>query len=119
MARLPSYICIKCGRGFTSARSGRRHIATVESGNGYIATEADYRFLVLTGRVAPPIPKLMRPKHVERKERDPFDIAQEEFMKGYYWRMGQHAYDENDNKSEMSDMRKILFMRIMKNFGKQ
>jgi hypothetical protein len=115
MTKLPKYVCITCGQGFTTARSGRRHIEDVEHGNGYITREADYRVLLLTGRIAPPIPKLIRPK---KKEKNIIDIAQEEFIKGFYFRMGVQTYDENAAKPETTQIKNMLLTRTMQKLMK-
>jgi hypothetical protein len=114
MTKLPKYVCITCGQGFTTARSGRRHIAGIEHGNGYITREADYRVLLLTGRIPPPIPKLIRQKPSEKKEKDPLEIAQEEFLRGFYNRMGVRTYEEYANTPEISKFKNILLTRSMR-----
>lgn len=118
ICRLPNYVCITCGRSFTTARSGRRHIADVEHGDGYVTTEADYRVLLLTGRIPPPLPKLIRQKPSEKKEKDLLEIAQEEFLRGFYHRMGVRTYDEHANSPEMFNIKKMLLMRSMLNVTK-
>jgi hypothetical protein len=92
MVSLPRYVCIKCGRGFASARSGRRHVKNVEGGYGYIVTEASYRTALTTGMIPPPIPIFQRPK--PKKDLNWFDIAVEEMHRGYYRRIGEMMADQ-------------------------
>jgi hypothetical protein len=92
MVSLPRYVCIKCGRGFASARSGRRHVKNVEGGYGYIVTEASYRAALTTGMIPPPIPIFQRPK--PKKDLNWSDIALEEMHRGYWRRMGEKMADQ-------------------------
>ncbi len=92
MVSLPRYVCIKCGRGFASARSGRRHVKNVEGGYGYIVTEASYRTALTTGMIPPPIPIFQRPK--PKKDLNWSDIAVEEMHRGYYRRIGEMMADQ-------------------------
>ncbi len=92
MVSLPRYVCIKCGRGFASARSGRRHVKNVEGGYGYIVTEASYRTALTTGMIPPPIPIFQRPK--PKKDLNWSDIALEEMHRGYWRRMGEKMADQ-------------------------
>ena len=92
MVSLPRYVCIKCGRGFASARSGRRHVKNVEGGYGYIVTEASYRTALTTGMIPPPIPIFQRPK--PKKDLNWFDIALEEMHRGYWRRIGEMMADQ-------------------------
>src|SRR5919108_1913733 len=92
MVSLPRYVCIKCGRGFASARSGRRHVKNVEGGYGYIVTEASYRTALTTGMIPPPIPIFQRPK--PKKDLNWFDIALEEMHRGYWRRIGEMRADQ-------------------------
>jgi hypothetical protein len=92
MVSLPRYVCIKCGRGFASARSGRRHVKNVEGGYGYIVTEASYRTALTTGMIPPPIPIFQRPK--PKKDLNWFDIALEEIHRGYWRRIGEMMADQ-------------------------
>ena len=92
MVSLPRYVCIKCGRGFASARSGRRHVKNVEGGYGYIVTEASYRTALTTGMIPPPIPIFQRPK--PKKDLNWFDIALEEIHRGYWRRIGEKMADQ-------------------------
>jgi hypothetical protein len=85
-------VCIKCGRGFASARSGRRHVKNVEGGYGYIVTEASYRTALTTGMIPPPIPIFQRPK--PRKDLNWFDIGLEEMHRGYWRRIGEMMADQ-------------------------
>jgi hypothetical protein len=92
MVSLPRYVCIKCGRGFASARSGRRHVKNVEGGYGYIVTEASYRTALTTGMIPPPIPIFQRSK--PKKDLNWSDIALEEMHRGYYRRIGEMMADQ-------------------------
>jgi hypothetical protein len=92
MVSLPRYVCIKCGRGFASARSGRRHVKNVEGGYGYIVTEASYRTALTTGMIPPPIPIFQRPK--PKKDLNWSDIALEEMHRGYWRRIGEMMADQ-------------------------
>lgn len=92
MVSLPRYVCIKCGRGFASARSGRRHVKNVEGGYGYIVTEASYRTALTTGMIPPPIPIFQRPK--PKKDLNWFDIALEEMHRGFWRRIGEKMADQ-------------------------
>ena len=92
MVSLPRYVCIKCGRGFASARSGRRHVKNVEGGYGYIVTEASYSTALTTGMIPPPIPIFQRPK--PKKDLNWFDIALEEMHRGYWRRIGEKMADQ-------------------------
>jgi hypothetical protein len=87
MVSLPRYVCTKCGRGFASARSGRRHVKNVEGGYGYIVTEASYRTALTTGTIPPPIPIFQRPK--PEKDLNWFDTALEEMHRGFWRRIGE------------------------------
>src|ERR671922_991244 len=99
MVSLPRYVCIKCGRGFASARSGRRHVKNVEGGYGYIVTEASYRTALTTGMIPPPIPIFQRPK--PKKDLNWFDIAVEEMYRGYWRRIGEMmAYQQFTSASQ-------------------
>jgi hypothetical protein len=100
MVGLPRYVCIKCGRGFASARSGRRHVKNVEGGYGYIVTEASYRAALTTGMIPPPIPIFQRPK--PKKDFNWSDIALEEMHRGYYRRIGEMMADQ-----QMADQQKM------------
>lgn len=92
MVSLPRYVCTKCGRGFASARSGRRHVKNVEGGYGYIVTEASYRTALTTGMIPPPIPIFQRPK--PKKDFNWFDIALEEMHRGFWRRIGERMADQ-------------------------
>jgi hypothetical protein len=92
MVSLPRYVCTKCGRGFASARSGRRHVKNVEGGYGYIVTEASYRTALTTGMIPPPIPIFQRPK--PKKDLNWFDIALEEMHRGFWRRIGEKMADQ-------------------------
>jgi hypothetical protein len=92
MVSLPRYVCTKCGRGFASARSGRRHVKNVEGGYGYIVTEASYRTALTTGMIPPPIPIFQRPKPM--KDLNWFDIALEEMHRGFWRRIGEKMADQ-------------------------
>lgn len=92
MVSLPRYVCTKCGRGFASARSGRRHVKNVEGGYGYIVTEASYRTALTTGMIPPPIPIFQRPK--PKKDLNWSDIALEEMHRGYWRRIGEKMADQ-------------------------
>lgn len=92
MVSLPRYVCTKCGRGFASARSGRRHVKNVEGGYGYIVTEASYRTALTTGMIPPPIPIFQRPK--PKKDLNWFDIALEEMHRGFWRRIGERMADQ-------------------------
>ena len=105
MVSLPRYVCIKCGRGFASARSGRRHVKNVEGGYGYIVTEASYRTALTTGMIPPPIPIFQRPK--PKKDLNWSDIALEEMHRGYWRRMGEKMADQQFTSADM-DVSKIF-----------
>jgi hypothetical protein len=105
MVSLPRYVCIKCGRGFASARSGRRHVKNVEGGYGYIVTEASYRTALTTGMIPPPIPIFQRPK--PKKDLNWFDIALEEIHRGYWRRIGEMMADQQFTSAGM-DVSKIF-----------
>ena len=97
MVSLPRYVCIKCGRGFASARSGRRHVKNVEGGYGYIVTEASYRTALTTGMIPPPIPIFQRPK--PKKDLNWFDMAVEEMYRGYWRRIGEMMADQQSTSA--------------------
>jgi hypothetical protein len=79
-----------CGRGFTTKRSGIRHINTVESGYGYIVTEADYRVGILKGTIPPPLPKRLLPPTKSRfSSTTTFDVYKDELVKGFFRRLGE------------------------------
>ena len=79
-----------CGRGFTTKRSGIRHINTVESGYGYIVTEADYRVGILKGTIPPPLPKRpLTPTKSRFSSTSTFDAYNDEFVKGFFRRLGE------------------------------
>jgi hypothetical protein len=79
-----------CGRGFTTKRSGIRHINTVESGYGYIVTEVDYRVGILKGTVPPPLPKRLLPPTKSRfSSTSTFDAYKDELVKGFFRRLGE------------------------------
>lgn len=105
MVSLPRYVCTKCGRGFASARSGRRHVKNVEGGYGFIVTEASYRTALTTGMIPPPIPIFQRPK--PKKDLNWFDIALEEMHRGYWRRMGEKMADQQFTSAGM-DVSKIF-----------
>jgi hypothetical protein len=87
---IPNYVCIMCGRGFTTKRSGIRHINTVESGYGYIVTEADYRVGILKGTIPPPLPKRLLPPTKSRfSSTTTFDVYKDELVKGFFRRLGE------------------------------
>jgi hypothetical protein len=87
---IPNYVCIMCGRGFTTKRSGIRHINTVESGYGYIVTEADYRVSILKGTIPPPLPKRLLPPTKSRfSSTSTFDAYKDELVKGFFRRLGE------------------------------
>jgi hypothetical protein len=104
MVSLPRYVCTKCGRGFASARSGRRHVKNVEGGYGYIVTEASYRTALTTGMIPPPIPIFQRPK----KDFNWFDIALEEMHRGFWRRMGEKMADQKMADQKMADQQFTL-----------
>lgn len=105
MVSLPRYVCTKCGRGFASARSGRRHVKNVEGGYGYIVTEASYRTALTTGMIPPPIPIFQRPK--PKKDLNWSDIALEEMHRGYWRRIGEKMADQQFTSAGM-DVSKIF-----------
>jgi hypothetical protein len=81
-----------CGRGFTTKRSGVRHINTVESGYGYIVTEADYRVGILKGTIPPPLPKRplpLPPTKSRFSSTSTFDAYKDELVKGFFRRLGE------------------------------
>jgi hypothetical protein len=90
MVSLPRYVCTNCGRGFASARSGRRHVKNVEGGYGYIVTEASYRTALTTGMLPSPIPILQRPK----KSFDWVNVGLEELHRGFWRRIGEKMADQ-------------------------
>jgi hypothetical protein len=92
MPTIPKYVCTTCGRGFTSARSARRHVGNVESGNGQVVTEEDYRIGLQVGRIPTPIPKQIRQMQKIKKQ-SMTDMAKEEFLKGYFRRLGERFSD--------------------------
>ena len=49
---------------------------------------------------------------------DLLEVAQEEFLRGFYHRMGVRTYDEHANSSEMFNIKKMLLMRSMFNVTK-
>ena len=105
MVSLPRYVCTKCGRGFASARSGRRHVKNVEGGYGYIVTEASYRTALTTGMIPPPIPIFQRPK--PEKNLNWLDIALEEVHRGFWRRIGEKMADQQFTSAGM-DVSKIF-----------
>jgi hypothetical protein len=96
---IPNYVCIMCGRGFTTKRSGIRHINTVESGYGYIVTEADYRVGILKGTIPPPLPKRPLPPTKSRfSSTSTFDAYKDELVKGFFRRLGEIICEKKESK---------------------
>jgi len=116
MTRLPKYVCLKCGRGFSTKRSGDRHVNTVEQGKTYVTTEAEYRYFVQTGRIPPPAPKMMGQKS---KRRDVTDIMADEFLKGFYREMGAIAAKNSANKKEFTDQINIFQAKLLYDVSKE
>jgi hypothetical protein len=110
MVSLPRYVCTKCGRGFASARSGRRHVKNVEGGYGYIVTEASYRTALTTGMIPPPIPIFQRPK----KDFNWFDIALEEMHRGFWRRIGEKMADQQFTLAGMAGWMLWMFLKFSK-----
>jgi hypothetical protein len=112
MTTIPKYICVKCGRGFTTARSGRRHVQNIELGKSYLTTEAEYRVQILTGKIPPPIPKVPGQK-LSQNKKSAIEIAEEEFIRGFYHRMGELAYEENQKSQEAVTLKQMLILRTI------
>ena len=110
MVSLPRYVCTKCGRGFASARSGRRHVKNVEGGYGYIVTEASYRTALTTGMIPPPIPIFQRPK--PKKDFNWFDIALEEMHRGFWRRIGERMADQQKMADQLFTLAGIDVSKI-------
>ena len=111
---IPNYICITCGKGFTTASSGRRHVANVESGNGFITTEAQYRIYIITGQVPLPAPKMpLFPKPSQNKKATLEEMADEEFLRGFYRRMGEKAYEAVEKNQDTILNRNMILRRTM------
>jgi hypothetical protein len=53
---------------------------------------------------------LNRPIHAKKGL---LEIAEEEFIKGFYFQMGVRSYEEYANTPGMSDIKKLLLMRSM------
>ena len=90
MARLPNYVCSSCGRGFSTLRSAHRHVKNVESGNGQVIKESDYRIGLITGKIVPPLTQLLP----RSKSRNKADIANEEVIRGFHRRLGEKICEE-------------------------
>lgn len=111
----PAYVCSACAKGFSSARSARRHIRDIENGNGAVYTEAQYRVMLLTGEILPPFPRLSRPSF-SKKEPDPYEIATDEFVRGFFRRLGENAVDKrNKSTKEFSD---VFLHDLLRRFSK-
>ena len=111
---IPNYICIACGKGFSTASSGRRHVATVESGNGFIVTEAQYRIYILTGQIPLPVPKMpLFPKPSQNKKATLEEMAHEEFLRGFYRRMGEKAYEAVEKNQDTVLVRNMKLRRTI------
>jgi hypothetical protein len=107
MPTIPKYVCTTCGRGFTSARSARRHVGNVESGNGQVVAEEDYRIGLQAGRIPVPIPKQIR--QIQKiKKLSMTDIAKEEFLRGYFRRLGEKFSDLAGKEVDMLMMLHML-----------
>jgi hypothetical protein len=102
---IPNYVCTTCGRGFASARSARRHVAKVEANIGYVVTEAEYRTSLITGKIPPPAPKSIRSK------KDMTDVAFEEFVRGFYRRLGEKKAETAD-PILVQDMMKLFWIKM-------
>ena len=100
-----------CGRGFTTKRSGIRHINTVESGYGYIVTEADYRVGILKGTIPPPLPKRLLPPTKSRfSSTSTFDAYKDELVKGFFRRLGEIICErlESEHKIDHGSFEAII-----------
>ena len=87
---IPAYVCGGCAKGFTSARSARRHIRGIEKGNAQLYTEAQYRIMLSTGVIFPPMARLSSPSF-RKNIPDPLVSMKEEFMRGLYRKLGERA----------------------------
>lgn len=92
MKKTPNFYCTICWHGFTRAENGRRHVRTVESGKGHIITAANYQAKLSLGKIPQPVQK--SPRQFNKKERTWEEIAQEEFIRGFYQRMGALKYEQ-------------------------
>lgn len=87
---IPNYVCVACGRGFTTKSAAKRHVMNLEKGKGfgYIVTEAQYRAALIIGAI--PLPPTQIEKIKPTKKKDGFhDIAYINFHSGFFWRLGE------------------------------
>jgi hypothetical protein len=97
MRSIPAYVCTACGRGFSSARSARRHVNNIEFGDGEVVTEESYRIGITTGTIPIPSPKSA---HTRTRKRSEVDIAKEEFLRGYFRKLGEEFCELSDGQTK-------------------
>jgi hypothetical protein len=86
---IPNYVCVACGRGFTTKSAAKRHVMNVEKGFAYIVTEAQHRAALITGAIPPPAQiEKIRPT---KKKDGLHDIAYRNYHSGFFWRLGELA----------------------------
>jgi hypothetical protein len=77
----------------------------LEAGNGYVATEAQYRAALVCGTIPPPAPiGIVTPTKKDKKE-DLKMIAYRNFHSGFYWRLGEmgaEGLSEADRKAQLA-----------------
>jgi hypothetical protein len=88
---IPNYVCVACGRGFTTKSAAKRHVMNLEKGKGfgYIVTEAQYRAALIIGAI--PLPAQIENIKPTKKKDGLHDIAYRNFHSGFFWRLGELA----------------------------
>jgi hypothetical protein len=113
---IPAYICSTCAKGFASARSARRHVKKLENGTAQVFTEAQYRLMLSTGVIAPPLQAFSAPRF-KKKSPNPMELAKEEYMRGFYRRLGEKAADSLSPESTR-EMTSLLVFYTQREFLK-
>ena len=108
------YICTGCGNGFTTRGAANRHLKNTEKGGASILGEAEYRIGLTTGKYQPPTPG--KPP-TYRKSLDAQAIAKEEYLRGYWRRIGEldgeTAFRDQSNPGELQAWRALLQRQLM------
>jgi hypothetical protein len=82
----------------------------LERGNGYVATEAQYRAALITGTIPAPAPiGIVRPT-IKNKKEGLHIIAYRNFHAGFYWRLGEltaEGLTEAERKTQLATIMMI------------
>lgn len=89
-------VCTACGKGFTTLKAARRHVATVEHGAGQAVSEAAYRMGLQTGLFVPSLPGRPPKFEFSRKSRGkpPIVIERDEYFRGFWFKAGELHCEE-------------------------